>query len=177
MGIAWNQCILVFIAFLYQQVKKRLHVIFDIDDGGSKEKLDVHRYLIISAPASVDHFPNITDAFGEHELYLRVDILCAFINGELACFNIGQDFLEFGYRQVSLFLAHQPLFTQHGHVGNRTFHIKARHLQIKITVSSNGESLNLCCCGCFVFAPKFHGNVLGYISKRKWLLQAIEYNR
>ena len=155
MGVAWHEDILVFLA-------QRLETVEEPGDGVgyvaklvAHEELEVDEHLVVARAPGVDFLSDVAEAGCQHELHLRVDILDAGFDCELASLDDSGNLAE-GFQQHFEFLgAQQADAFEHPDVGHRALDVVAGETQVKLAVAADGELLYH-----FVrlkaFAPKFH---------------------
>ncbi|MPM44968.1 hypothetical protein SDC9_91653 [bioreactor metagenome] len=123
---------------------------------------EVHRHLVVAAAAGMQPLPGVPDAPGEKRLHIHVDVLVFQRELNFAGLDVGKNGFQALDDLLSLARLDDPLFAQHGSVGNGTGDV----LFVKAGVKGDGGVKVVHQCVGFLLktsCPEFHG--LHLISK------------
>ena len=98
---------------------------------------------------------HVAELARQHQLHLRVDVLDAFLDDELAFHGLFVDGAQLTQEQGQLVLADEAYRFQHGDVGHRAQHVVGREVEVHLAVAAYGKALNLA-VDLKVFLPKLH---------------------
>ena len=133
MGVARHDRVEIFLCLGDQRLFKLDCQIHDL----AQFLLDIHahvqRNLIVSRTGGVQTLAGRTDAVGQHDLHIHVDILVFRIKDvQIALLNFLEDFLQILDNLLRLVLLDDALLAQHGRVRDRTGDILTVQAAIKL---------------------------------------------
>ena len=97
---------------------------------------------------------HVAKAARKHQLHLRVDVLYAILNDELAGLAQGVDALQLGKKLHELGLFQQSDRLEHGDVSHASEHVILSQIHVHLAVAAHGKAFNLLVYG-EVFFPEF----------------------
>ena len=107
------------------------------------EELEVEQHLVVARAAAVYLLAHVAQLAGEHELYLRMDVLDAVFDDELAPFGQGVDLLQLGQELLQLGGGEQADALEHGDVGHGAQYVVLGQVEVHFAVAPHGEALDI----------------------------------
>lgn len=143
MGVAGHEDALVAFALADEHVEELLDGLGDVLDLLAGEELEIEQHLVVARAAAVYLLAHVAQLAGEHELYLRMDVLDAVFDDELAPLGQGVDLLQLGQELLQLGGGEQADTLEHGDVGHGAQHVVLSQVEVHFAVAPHGEALDI----------------------------------
>ena len=157
-GVARHQHLLVFFALFLQTVEDYFHRVGDLPQFVAQEQFEVHQYLVVARTSRVDFLARVAQPAGEHQFYLRMNVLRSGFDLETSGFDLRGDFFQACGEFLQLLAGQQADRFEHGDMRQRPLDVVARQAHVQFAVVAHGVFLDH-----FVrlvaFIPKFSSHI------------------
>lgn len=143
MGITGHEDILVAVALTDEHAEELLDGQGDVLDLLAGEELEVEQHLIVARTTAMYLLAYVTQLAGEHELYLRMDVLDAILNDELTPLGQGINLLQLGQKLLQFVFLKQSDTLEHGDVSHGAQHVVLGQVKVHFAVAPHGEALDI----------------------------------
>lgn len=143
MGITGHEDILVAVALTDEHAEELLDGQGNVLDLLAGEELEVEQHLVVARAAAMYLLAYVTQLAGEHELYLRMDVLDAILNDELAPLGQSINLLQLGQKLLQFVFLKQSDTLEHGDVGHGAQHVVLSQVEVHFAVAPHGEALDI----------------------------------
>ena len=155
MGIAGHEYILVSFTLLHQRVEEGFSEFSHLLQLGTGKEFQVNKHLVVARTSAMNLLANVTQGTSQHQLHLRMDILDALFNHKLAFHGDVVNLFQFVEQDTQFISRKQSDALQHSDVGHAAQYVVWSQIEVHLSVSADGEPLNLFIYLCGFF-PKLH---------------------